>query len=70
MRFRGSLDGLRTRCLRFEKWIAQTVSQDSLPAAGCALPGGIRPAGFGLKGFRLHCFLLSQAYPGAIVLRI
>ena len=60
MRFRGSLARPQDSLSTLRSVSCLTATQDSLPVAGCALPGGIRPAGFGLKGF---CFLLPP-FPG------
>jgi hypothetical protein len=58
--------GLVTRCLRFASGLPRPA-QDSLPAAGQALPGGIQhPPGSTTRFPRyLHLFPLIQAYPGA-----
>ena len=59
--------GLFTRCLRFVV-ASPAATQDSLPAAGQALPGGI---GYPLGSFArfqssLHLVLPAQACPGAL----
>ena len=53
-----------TGCLRFAATGCPAATQDSLPAAGQALPDGLSPAGFHRKVSRciLHLILLSQAF--------
>jgi len=59
--------GFGTSCLRFARWVPHTRTQDSLLAAGQALPGGIGYSQGSIERFPscfLHLIPLSQASPG------
>ncbi len=65
--FRGSITRPTHSLSTLRRMDHSTATQDSLPAAGQALPGGIGyPLGSNERFQLLHRLLLSQALPGAI----
>jgi hypothetical protein len=64
--------GSDTRCLRFARGGHPTRTQDSLPAVGQTLPGGLSSHWVPPKGFELFptSLPLSQASPGASARRV
>ena len=60
--FRGSMARLGHSLSTLRSAGHPDTTQDSLPAAGQALPGGLLPAGFRRKVSALHLFPLSQAF--------
>ena len=66
--FEAQSHGSRARCLRFEGHSCLRPTQDSLPAGGQPLPGGIGYPPGSSRGFQVIyiTILLAQALPGAI----
>ena len=65
--FRGSITRPTNSLSTLRRVDHSTATQDSLPAAGQTLPGGIGyPLGSNERFQPLHRFLLSQASPGAM----
>ena len=69
LRFRGSIHGPCSRCLRFAWTVVPAPTQDSLPAACQLCRAGFRPAGFQLW-FQFYMTSSIARLPGALSRRV